>query len=169
VLEESAARLVLWLPPGIVGKRPDGDLFEGWTLRDRVLRRRNGIVRVTEPGDGYSLLHFWDDDGSFAGWYVNLEGPLVRTALGWDFEDHLLDLWLPAGGEPEWLDEHELARAVELGLRTEGDAAAARAAGERALGRLLARGGTVRTGWEEWRPEARPPLPQLPPGWDVVP
>jgi hypothetical protein len=167
VLEETPARLVLWLPPGVAGKRAEGDLFEGWTLHDRELRRRNGIIRVTEPGAGYSLLHFWHDDGSFAGWYVNLEAPLVRTPVGWDFEDHLLDVWLPADGGPEWLDEDELARAVELGLRSEADAAEARAAGERALARLLAAEPPARTGWEDWRPDPAWPLPALPADWGV--
>lgn len=167
VVEESDERLVVWLPQGATMKRAEGDLFEDWRLHDRVVRRRNGILRVKEPEEPYSLLHFWEDDGSFAGWYANLEGPFLPTPLGWDYEDHLLDLWLPAGGGWEWLDEDELARAVKLGLRTRAEAAAAREAGERALARLLAVDPPARTGWEDWRPDGGWPLPELPAGWDL--
>src|SRR6187401_3629875 len=46
------------------------------------------------------------------GWYVNLEQPQQPTALGFDYEDELLDVWVPFGGEPELLDEDELEEAV---------------------------------------------------------
>ena len=168
-VEERPERLVLWLPPGVVTKRAAGDLFTGWRLEDRVVSRTNGILRVKEPDEDYAILHFWHDDGSFAGWYVNLESPFAATALGWDYEDHLLDVWLEAGGEARWLDEDELARAVELELMTDAQARAARAAGERALARLLAAEAPARTGWEDWRPDAAWRLPNLPRGWDASP
>jgi len=169
VVDELPERLVLWLPPGVVTKRARGNLFGGWTLEDRVVSRRNGILRVKDPRADHAILHFWHEDGSFAGWYVNLESPFRPTAVGWDYEDHLLDLWLPADGAWRWLDEDELARAVELGLRTEEEARAARAAGERALRRLEAADPPARTGWEDWRPDPAWPLPELPRDWDASP
>lgn len=169
VVEDSVERLALWLPPGVVGKTASGDLFEGWTLADRTLERRNGILRVTEPGEAYSILHFWREDGSFAGWYVNLEQPLRRSSVGWDFEDELLDVWLEPGGSWRWLDEDELERAVELGLRSESEARAIRAAGERALEHLLGLQEPSRTGWEDWRPDPGWDLPALPGDWDAAP
>jgi len=168
VLEERPDRVVLWQPPGVVVKRADGDVFGRWALRDQVATRANGILRVREHDEPYSLLHFWHPDGAFAGWYVNLEGPLLPSPVGWDFEDHLLDLWLEAGGEWRWLDEDELERAVELGLRSPEEAAAARVAGERALQRLLAVEGPSRTGFEDWRPGAGWALPALPDDWDAA-
>lgn len=168
VVEQTPERLVTWLPPGVVTKSPEGGLFDGWTLRDRLVRRPHGILRVKEPAEEWSLLHFWHEDGSFAGWYVNLEGPFLPTPIGWDYEDHLLDLWLEAEGKWEWLDEDELARAVELGLRSEEEARAARAAGERALARLLAAEPPDRTGLEAWRPDPAWALPALPPNWDAA-
>jgi hypothetical protein len=100
VAADTAELLVLWLPPGVVWAAPDGDLFDGWTLRKRRFDRPKGLLRLTEPGASYSVLLFWHDDGSFRGWYVNLEEPLPPSLLGWDLEDHLLDLWIEPDSSP---------------------------------------------------------------------
>src|SRR5439155_2348082 len=55
-------------------------------------------------------------DGSFRGWYVNLEQPQQRTTLGFDFEDELLDIWVEQDSDPEWLDEDEPEEAVRRGV-----------------------------------------------------
>ena len=169
VVDAEPRRLVTWLPPGVTTKAADGDLFEGWELTDRRLRRPRGVLRVTEHGAGYSLLHFWREDDSFAGWYLNLEGPLVESPVGWDYEDDLLDVWLAADGTWRWLDEDELRLAVELGLRSEEEARTIRAAGQRGLERLLAAEPPARTGWEDWRPDPGWPMPALPADWDAAP
>lgn len=102
----------------------------------------------------------------FEGFYVNLEEPLVRTPVGWDFEDHLLDVWIDPDGGWRWVDEDELAEAVELGVFSEREAAAIRAAGERALERVLA---GEYDAWREWRPHPSWQRPELPAGWDAPP
>jgi predicted RNA-binding protein associated with RNAse of E/G family len=166
VVEEAPERLVLWLPPGVSTKAAVGDLFAGWSLAERVFRAPQGILRITEPGCGYSILLFWHEDGSFKGWYLNLEGPLRPWRHGWDFEDHLLDAWLDADGSMRWLDEDELARAVELGVYTREEARAIRKAGRRGLERLLSSPPPERTGWESWQPDPAWSPPCLPEGWD---
>jgi predicted RNA-binding protein associated with RNAse of E/G family len=42
--------------------------------------------------------------------------PVEINADRWVGRDLFLDLWQPAGGEARWLDEDELAAAVESGL-----------------------------------------------------
>lgn len=32
----------------------------------------NGVLRVIPIDRPFQVLHFWDDDGAFAGWYINL-------------------------------------------------------------------------------------------------
>jgi len=108
---------------------------------------------VTQPGDAYSVFLF--DDG----WYVNLEQPQQRTRLGFDYEDELLDVWVPYGGEPELLDEDELDEAVRRGFTSADRAAEIRAKAERVIAEP-----PWPTGWEEWTPEPGWQVPDLPPG-----
>jgi hypothetical protein len=94
---------------------------------------------------------------------VNLERPQVRTPLGFDYEDELLDVWIPFGGEPELLDEDELEEAVRRGFVSPEHAGEIRAKAERVIAEP-----PWPTGWEDWHPEAGWQVPDLPPGWDVL-
>jgi hypothetical protein len=145
---------VAWVPPGTpyaIGT----DLFADWTYVYREVRRPQ--LRVTRPGDRYSVFLFED------GWYVNLEEPQRRTAVGFDFEDELLDVWVPFGGEPELLDEDELDEAVARSFVSAERALTIRAKAERLIAEP-----PWPTGWEDWRPEPGWQVPDLPPGWVVV-
>lgn len=145
---------MLWIPRGApfaIGN----DLFADWTYEVRALKRAQ--LRVTRPGDAFSVFLFAD------GWYVNLEQPQRRTALGFDYEDELLDVWVPYGGKPELLDEDELDEAVQRGFFTPEQAAEIRAKAERVLAEP-----PWPTGWEDWHPEPGWQLPELPPGWDEL-
>ena len=46
-------------------------------------------------GEPFQVLHFWDESGGFAGWY--------------------LDLWLDPDGSATWKDEDEAEAAVDAG------------------------------------------------------
>lgn len=163
VVRDDPELLALWLPPGVDLLSPVGGLFDDWTHAVRRARRRHGILRLTRPGAAHSILLFRRDDGSFHGWYVNLERQLARTAHGIDVDDHLLDVFVEADGRHRWLDEDELAEAVARGIVAAAEAEATRAEGERVLAAW-----PFPTGWEEWRPDPGWPLPELPPGLDVV-
>jgi hypothetical protein len=152
--------LVLWQPLGAVHARPIGDLFGDWELDEGP--HGGEMLRLMPDGRAHAVLHFFRPDGSFEGWYVNLETSR-RTSLGVDVEDHFLDVWIEADGTVEWLDEDELAEAIERRLISPADAGAARAEGERVL-----RDWPFPTGWEDWRPPAEWTPPPLPEGWDVV-
>jgi predicted RNA-binding protein associated with RNAse of E/G family len=118
-------------------------------------------LRLVRPGAAHSILLFWAR-AEFQAWYVNLERPLQRTAIGFDYLDQKLDVIVWADGRVEWKDEDELAESVERGIFSAEEARAAREEAERVL-----EAWPFPTGWEEWR---RPPLeaPQLPAGWDTV-
>jgi hypothetical protein len=145
---------VAWLPRGtpyVIGT----DLFEDWTYVHRHLKRPQ--LRVTRAADAFSVFLFAD------GWYVNLEQPQRRTASGFDYEDELLDVWVPFGGEPELLDEDELDEAVRRGFISPEREAEIQAKAERILAEP-----PWPTGWEDWQPEAGWQVPDLPPGFDVL-
>ena len=59
---------------------------------------------------------FHDALGNFTGWYTNLCTPVVKDGHNWSSTDLFLDLWIPATGKPEWLDEDELRAAAASGV-----------------------------------------------------
>jgi hypothetical protein len=153
---------VLWFAPGTrvaIGR----DLFGDWSLDDRVIDLRTGELRVIRPGEPFSVLLFHHRDGSFRGWYVNLEQPQQRTTLGFDFEDELLDIWIEHGKAAELLDEDELEEAVRRGFFSPERATQIRANAERILADP-----PWPTGWEDWKPEPGWQPTTLPPGWDQL-
>jgi len=150
---------VLWFPRGFNHVMGD-DLFGDWTYRPRTGRRPQ--LRITRPGDPFSVLLFQAENGRLRGWYVNLERPQRRTSRGFDYEDELLDVWMPVDGDdPELLDEDELEEAVARGYVSTERAAVIRANAERVLAEP-----PWPTGWEDWQPEPGWQVPDLPPGWD---
>jgi hypothetical protein len=163
VVEDHSDLTVLWLPPGTTYVIGD-ELFGDWELSERIFDRSAGQLRLTRPGELYSLFLFRHPDGSFRGWYVNLERSQTRTALGFDFEDELLDIWVEPGAEACWLDEDELEEAVERGIFSAARAAEIRANSERVLANP-----PWPTGWEDWQPDPGWQLPELPSDWaDLV-
>jgi len=162
VVEDGPEQTVLWFAPET--RFPmGGDLFGDWSLEDRLVDLRAGQVRISRRAEPFSVLLFLHEDGSFRGWYVNLERPQQRTALGFDFEDELLDIWVEQGKEPEWLDEDELEEAVRRGFLSAERAARIRTNAERVLASP-----PWPTGWEDWQPDPGWQVPSLPPGWDQI-
>jgi hypothetical protein len=80
-------------------------LHSDWVLSDGQTPYYS--LRLTIPGAGYSVLLFWDmPDIKHHSFYINLEEPLTRTALGFDY----LDQWLDVIVKPDlsawhWKDE----------------------------------------------------------------
>lgn len=95
--------------------------------------RGNGVLRVIPIDQPYQVIHFWNDAGEFAGWYINLEAPKTRHGPRLDTVDWHLDLWIDADGVPSWKDEEEASAAVVAGQLTERDLRLARDTGERII------------------------------------
>ena len=105
----------------------DGRLlpFDEWTvdLRSWV---GPGRLELTPFGQRHSIRLIRADDGSFLGWYVNLQAPLAESRLGFDTTDWQLDLWIEPAGDIHWKDEDDLEQAVELEILTSIEAEQAR-------------------------------------------
>jgi uncharacterized protein len=160
VVDDRPEHTVLWLAPATTYAMGD-DLFGDWKLRERIFETSSGQLRLSRAGEPFSVHLFRNSDGSFRGWYVNLERPQQRTTLGFDFEDELLDIFVEPGTEPRWLDEDELEEAVRRGILSPGRAVRIRRTGERVLAEP-----PWPTGWEDWQPDPGWQVPVLPPGWD---
>jgi hypothetical protein len=137
-----------------------------WRLAEHPWEEDDGILSFSWPDVPYAVLGYWNQ-GHFAGWYVNLQDPLRRTAVGFDTRDHVLDVLVPPDGSGwRWKDEEELAEAVRLGLYSAGEAAAFRQNGERAVRRILGRAPPFDRDWHDWRPNPSWGPLAMPAGWD---
>ena len=166
VVEARGDVVAVWIAPGTECRRLRG-IVDGVVLPpsewEPVPHRwfGNGNVDVIRLGDPFSVRLFWDDAGAFAGWYVNLQQPVVLSGDRIDTRDHALDLWLEPDADPHWKDEDHLEQCVALGVFSAAEAIAIRAAGERFLEQ---RDAHLPTGYESFSPPGWP-APGLPTGW----
>jgi predicted RNA-binding protein associated with RNAse of E/G family len=116
------------------------------------------------PCTGYSVLIF-QYGGQVRQWYVNLEQPLQRTTLGFDYEDQILDaIVAPDRRSWRWDDEDELEEALQAGLVSRELAIDLYARGTAAVDAPQS-GTSVFNAWENWRPDPSWGVPDLPPAW----
>ena len=135
---------------------------------DGLWHTENRLMLV-RPGAAHAYSLFWEaSDWTFHGWYVDLIVPFLRTPLGFDSEDQVLDIVISRDLSWYWKDEDEFADAQRIGHFTPEEAAAIRAEGERVIRNIEARGWPFDKGWESWRPDPGWPIPPVPPNWDAV-
>ena len=172
VLADEPGLLVTYLPErapfGAVRGWPAPDGIHPWAHRAHW--EGHGTLMLRRPGDRYSIWVFWHGEGrEFECWYVNLEEPHRRSAIGIDTLDHELDLWSEDGATWHLKDEEGVKECVADGRFDEheaeriwADAAAFQAE--------YARGGPWwDLGWAEWEPPRDSDPPRLPDGWQLVP
>jgi hypothetical protein len=176
VVRDDADGLVAWLAPGTPLIKPV--LADGRETRlagpvamfteDRVLKldiwRGTGILKVLPPGKPWSVWYFWDDDGTFRGWYVNLEREHVRD---WEQRrtstvDHVLDLWIHPDRTIEWKDEDELEGAVQAGRFTQPEADQITADAHTAIKDIENWAPPFSDSWQTWTPPHHWHLPMAP-------
>lgn len=127
----------------------------------------NHALMLHLPGRMSVIMLFWrDPDWEFVAWYGNIQAPLVRTPLGFDTADYLLDIWIHPDLSWEWKDEDEWELAREHGLLGPGLLDEVRREGERIIADAEARAWPFDAGFETWRPDPAWPVPSLPENWD---
>lgn len=133
-----------------------------WTSSD--------VLFLVQPGSGYTAVGFWDDDYRFHSWKINLEQPMRRTPLGFDYMDQLLDIVVRADRSTwHWKDEDEVRLAQALGIFTAEQVSELYQLGERAVQSILSNEPPFDGNWENWKPDPawRAPL-DLPQGWEQI-
>ena len=164
-------RLALYIAPGThgvwMGRDPDGRYLERWARGDdphpHVWNTHHVLWLVRPRGESHMLGLLWDESWRFQCWYVNLQTPLRKNGLGFDYTDLALDVVVAPDGTWAWKDEDDFVEAQRLGIVDRAAAAAVRAEGERVVAER-----PWPTGWEEWRPDPSWPPPRLPAGWDAL-
>lgn len=175
VVRDDAEALVAWIAPGTPVARPERP--DGRSMRDAPIEEMftaprvqrwgtwfgHGNLRYAPTGKPWSVWLFWDDDGRFDGWYVNLEDPHVRDDRNLWTRDHVLDVVVEPDGRWSLKDEHELVAAVEQGRYTQDEADRIHAAARAAIAEVEAWAPPYGGDWASFRPDPAWPLPSLPP------
>jgi len=128
---------------------------------------RNDTLRLMFPGKHHSVSLFWSR--SFMKYFVNMEEPFRRTEIGFDTQDHTLDVNVTPELEWSWRDEEELVNHVKEGFYSAELADAVRAEGLQVIDAITRRVHPCLRGWAGWSPDPRWSLPAIPVGWDSTP
>ena len=174
VVQDTPELIALYLCPGTRWKLPEGENFLSllqagdWRLRDVIVT--GGSLFLIPPGEAYAVRTMGGlGERDLDGWYVNLQEPVRRTALGFDFMDYALDIVVaPDLSEWKWHDEDELLEAQELGLFSAQMVSQIRATGERIIGQIMAKSFSITNGWDKWLPPPEWSIPDLPADWEEV-
>lgn len=178
VIEDSAQAIALFEPSGAVGAHtmrakggPRGrNLLPGDTTPEFTANEwfGDGVLRVHRPGQDWSVWRWLNVDGTWSpNWYVNLEDPWQRTAIGFDTEDWILDLIVLHDFTVVRKDEDEFEWAEQSGRFDTEHLARIRGAAADATAAVHARAWPFDAEWSAWLPPAGAPLPTLLDGWDL--
>ena len=132
---------------------------------------RTDTLRLMLPASSHSVSLSWVSESGarrLLKYFVNMEEPYRRTAIGFDTQDHTLDIEISPALAWRWRDEEELASHVAEGFYTAELAAAARAEGQRAVEAVLNGEHQCMRGWSRWGPPPEWQVPALLEGWDTT-
>lgn len=163
--------IATWMPRGTPWRRCrslDGSPLripsKPWAFIDDVRWFGLDVLQLTPPGAAHAVWCSWDPDGAFHGWYVNLQQPLRRTPIGFDYMDLALDIVVAPDRNWRWKDIDDLEAMVEASLLTRAQADAVTAEGDRVIAAIEANASPFSDGWETWMPDPTWPTPTLPAG-----
>jgi predicted RNA-binding protein associated with RNAse of E/G family len=180
VIGDDDRGLLLWLDIGSARMRRTG--LDGTPTRQLPVRAELAMATMLSPatwgpyrslvlippGGAHSVSWSWTADGTFHGWYVNLESAAGRWPGGVDVQDRALDLRIAPDRSWQWKDEDEFADRAGDPLFFDADTAAAiRAEGGRVAGAAERAVFPFDGTWCDFRPDPGWSPAALPPWWDV--
>jgi hypothetical protein len=180
VVEDSSERVMVYVPDG-ARWFGSGAAQAGRSERVRALARGdlvaagrpiswyNHNLRVLLPGRPFAVWLLWSPAWQFISYYVNLEAPFARSAVGFDTRDHVLDVCVRADRTWYYKDQDELDTRVEVGWVTAAAAAEVRRDAEQAVALVEGWLPPFNSGLEQWRPDPAWPVPVLPDEWYMHP
>jgi protein associated with RNAse G/E len=183
VVSDGDLGLLLWMArgtPAMYEVAPDGSgargrPFADWVDLDYEMRHGQwqgpGILLFFPPDANHSVWWFFDDDGVFQNWYVNLEERAVRwddgDVAGIDVVDQDLDIVVAPDRSWEWKDEDEFTERLAFPDHYwVADEQAVRAEGRRVVKQIEAGDFPFDGTWTDFVPDPAWTLPELPNGWE---
>lgn len=168
VVQDDDETLALYVPRGTTVMSWQQSPGEPRRLVEREWRR--DMLRLMFPGAAHSVWCFWEGDGRhFARYYVNMEEPFRRTAIGVDTNDHALDIVVEPDLSWSWKDLDEFEQLVATGAYSAGFGQEVRAEAARVIDDIEHRRPPFAAGWERWQPPADWSIPRLHPRWQDEP
>ena len=177
VVEDGPACTVLYVPRGTPFLAP-ADASGRITRRilDEVglapdQWRDHAALHVVPAEAPFAVIAQWGTSfDDFTGYYVNVQEPLRRTAIGFDSMDQALDVRISAELTSVRLkDVDELEEAADAGFFAVAEVEAIRAAAAAAIAMVVRREAPFDRPWPAWRPDPAWAIPTLPPDWADVP
>jgi predicted RNA-binding protein associated with RNAse of E/G family len=173
VVQDTPELLVLYWAVGTPTKSPvqrpsvEDELYNRIQLHDR-LWTDNDVLSLNPAGAAFSIEVMWEaSNHQLRGWYVHLQEPLRRTAIGVDTIDQMLDIVIsPDQTRWYWKDEDELNQAEHIGVYSPVKANAIRSAGQKVIRLLQEHASHFCDGWEDWLHPRGWTAPDFPEGWD---
>lgn len=111
------------------------------------------VLRLTPWRAWHSVDLFFDPADGFAGWYVNFQTPLRRTAVGFHMCDLELDIWVEPGRSWEWKDREAFGELVEDGHISPAQRGTVESEAERVIERIARASAPFDGSWDGWRPD----------------
>lgn len=170
VVRDTPELTVLYLPDGAAWR--GATTLAGETLRvpwqpwqlSEPKRWHNHVLRLSVPGEPYSISVIWFANWRMIYWYINNEEALRPAPLGYDYMDWTLDVMVAKDLSFHVLkDEAELEEAVRRGVYPPNSPTTFREIAARAVKRLTNREPPFDEPWEAWRPDSSWTMPGLPP------
>jgi hypothetical protein len=173
VVEDTPELLVTYLPTGSPfgygeGPWPTANGLHPWFPKPAWTG--HGTLVAQRPGDAYAVQHFWTGvPRTFERWYVNLQAPMRRTAIGYDTDDHELDVVVRPDGRHELKDDDVMEQRVREGRYTAAEVAEFRALGAELVAMIEAGRMWWGARWVAWEPD--PAWGAVAPvdGWETIP
>lgn len=177
VVQDTDELLIMYMAPDSIMKYPRHPksnefpefLREPWILADERWSG-GGALYFSRPRSHYAVAHVWSKDFKQTKlWYVNLQTPFVRTAIGFDYLDQALDVVISADLKTwHWKDVVEFEELQEVGTISRDDGDLMREVGLYVIANYKNDKLIFNEEWRNWRPPASWTVPVLKPGWDVV-
>jgi hypothetical protein len=176
VVRDEPDLIALYWPAGTPNKIPDRRVTPQDLLSEQSLPVidsqwvNTDVLMLVPPAASHAVYAMWEAGHTrFLFWYVNLQAPMIRTPIGFDTSDYILDIVIQPGCSTwRWKDEDEFREAVSIGVYSTEQARAIRAEGEAVTQKMQAGLPPFCDGWEHWSPLAGWSIPRFPPGWDKI-
>jgi hypothetical protein len=178
VVEDGQSLLVLFIADGTKYKAgPKRNAAEKLSMQRVALPPdeyiwRNDTLRLMFPAQRHSVWLFWEHGGlsrRFSSYFVNMEEPFRRTVVGFDTQDHTLDIDVAPDLSWKWRDTEQLADHVKCGFYTADLASDVWNEGRRVIEEIVRGTHPCLGGWDTWKPDPRWDVPQMPESWSSVP
>jgi hypothetical protein len=173
VVEDTDDLLLTFIAPGarfgyLDGPWPTENGLHPWYPKPHW--EGHGVLIAQRPGDPYAVWHFWEGGHRrFASWYLNLQEPFRRSAIGYDTQDYELDIVVQPDGQWLFKDDEKMEARIAQGRYSVDEVVSIREVG-RQLGEML---DAKATWWDPalatWEPDPAWIAPQLPSGWETAP